>query len=545
MAIALPPPMTPQEGSVAELRAQSRVQQELVIEYRKGVLIHVFGGEGVAPDRMRKAVTATTSISDAVRTIGYLYYISGYPATLVTYAEAGQYFVDLYVRVVPGHVRDVTGPAALLPYFSDLKAGQAPLTSARLEADRALADGLTERSGEQYKPVFRPVGGDEVVLDLGDAAPGGRQTNLFGTFGNYGNRYAGPYLATAGLRQSFSSGDEVTLAGATSARFLGLGGSHSEPYHEGDGVWSRVTPLGVFGLQGRYADFSQTVQGYRFNGTISSGNATWLYPLYSDFQQRLNLQGKFERDHETVDTPVVAVPGNCSLLGDVLNLLGIPNCISAGDAGGEVLSELYNSAELTLNYVARAQHGEHQAELQAGVVLRKGLGPHQSAGSAASLDYFLWQPSFSARYSLNSHWSVLGDGSFQFTNSILPQQQKFVIGGPTSLHAYEAGVGVGDHGENLRLGVEWKGYDDSWIERYGIRPRGFVEYGSSTLEHLAPGTPSGTVTIADVGAAADVRLTSWLGGSLSLGQSIYSRGSENSPDGLAKKYVFFQLSAKY
>ena len=529
---------------MAELREQSRAQHdELVIEYRKGALIHVFGSQLVPADRMRKAVVAAASISDAVRTVGYVYYVSGYPATLVTYAETGQFLVDIYVRVVPGRVRDVTGPAALQPYFSDLKGGKAPLTSARLEADRAVADGLTERAGEQYKPVFRPVGSDEVVLDLGDAAPGIRQTGLFGTFGNYGNRYAGPYLATAGVRQSFSSGDEVTLAGGTSVRFLGLGGSHSEPYHEGDGIWSRVTPYGVFGLQGRYADFSQTVQGYRFNGNISSGSATWLYPLYSDFQQRLNLQGKFERDHEAIDAP--AVTSNCSALGDLLNLLGLVSCPVTVSAGGEVLSELYNSAELTLSYVARVQHGEHQAELQAGLTLRKGLGPHQSAGSAASLDYFLWQPSFSARYSLNSHWSVLGDGSFQFTNSILPQQQKFVLGGPATLHAYEAGVGVGDHGENLRLGVEWKGYDDSWTEHYGIRPRGFVEYGSATLEHLAPGTPSGTVAVADVGAAVDLRLTSWLGGSLSLAQSIYSHGGDSSPDGLAKKYVFFQLSAKY
>jgi hypothetical protein len=545
MAIALPPPIPPQEGSVAELRQQLQGQQELLIEYKQGVIIHVFGSQLVAADRMHQAVVAAANISDAVRTVGYIYYVSGYPATLVTYAETGQYIADIYVRVVPGRVRDVTAPPALLPYFSNLKGGKAPLTSAALEADRAPADGLTERSGEQYKPVFRPVAADEVVLDLGDVAPGNRQTHVLGTFGNYGNRYAGPYLATAGVTQSFSSGDEVTLAGATSVRFLGLGGEHSEPYHEGDGAWSRVTPLGVFGLQGRYADFSQTVQGYRFDGTITSGNATWLYPLYSDFQQRLNLQGKFERDHETISTPMVATPGNCTLLGGLLDLLGIPSCTAAGTAGGEVLSELYNSAELNLSYVKRIQHGDHQAELQAGLTLRKGLGPHQLDGSAASLNYFLWQPSFSARYSLSTHWSMLGDGSFQFSNSVLPQQQKFVIGGPTSVHAYETGVGIGDHGGNLRLGVEWKGYDDSWIEHYGIRPRGFVEYGSSTLEHIAPGDPNGTVAIADVGAAVDVKFASWLGGSLSLAQSIYSRGAESSPDGLAKKYVFFQLAAKY
>ncbi len=541
MAIALPPPITPQQGSPVELREQWLAQPALTIDYQ-GMHLHVFGSHLAQPERLRKAVGEAANLSDAIRAIGYIHYMDGYPATLVTYAAVNSGEYDIYVRVVPGRVSEVSGPPGLLPYFSNLK-GKDPLTSAGLEADRALADGLSERAGEQYKPVFTPLGGDEVRLDLGEAAPGGRQTTLLGTFSNYGNRYAGPYLAEAGLRQSFSSGDELTLSGATSVRFLGLGGAHSEPYHEGAGGWSRVTPYGVFGLQGRYADFSQTIQGFRLNGTISSGSVAWLYPLYTDFQQRLNLQGKFMREHESVDTP--AQTTNCNLLGDLLNQLGLVNCPLVTAAGGEVLSELYNSAELSFSYVARSQHDERQAELQAGLMLRKGLGPHRSPGSPASLDYFMLQPSFSARYPLTARWSALADGSLQFANSSLPQQEKFVIGGPSNLHAYAAGTGIGDHGESLRLGFEWKGYADSWAEHYGIRPRGFVEYGSSKLEHGALGAGNGRVTVADVGAAADVRFAPWLGASLSLAQSIYSRGAENSPDGLATKYVFFQLAAKY
>jgi hemolysin activation/secretion protein len=541
MAIALPPPITPQQGPPLELRDQSLTQKVVTIEY-KGIHVHVFGSERVSAERIRAAVNAADNISDAVRAVGYLYYVSGYPAALVTYATVGQIQYDVYVRVVPGRVRDVEAPAALMPYFSDLKAAKEPLTSSGFERDRALADAEAERSGLQYKPVFKPVGGDEVVLDLGEAAPGSKQWTVLGTFSNYGNRYAGPYLATAGGRLSFSSGDEFTLTGATSVRVLGLGGSHSEPFHEGDGGWYRVTPLGVFGLQGRYGDFSQTLQGFQFNGEFSSGSATWLYPLYSDFQHRLNLQAKIERDHEDVDAP--ALSANCTGLVDQLLIdLGLATCPSS--PGGEVLSELYNFAELNLSYVARAQHGEHQAELQAGVVVRKGLGPHEAGGSSASLDFFLWQPSFSARYSLAPRWSVLADGNFQFSNSALPQLQQFVLGGPASLHAYEAGAGIGDHGENLRLSVEWKGYDDSWTERYGIRPRGLVEYGSSSLEHSVLGARTGRITLADAGAAVDVRFLSWLGGSLSAAQSFYSRGADISPNGLAKKYVFFQIAAKY
>jgi hemolysin activation/secretion protein len=543
MAIALPPPIDPQEASPVELRQQWLAQPAVSLDFQ-GARLHVFGEHLVAEERLRLALAAATNLSEAIRAIGYAQYVAGYPASLASYAavqEGGGY--DIYVRVVPGRVREVGGPPALLPYFADLNGAKAPLTSAALESDRALADGYTERAGEQYKPQFVRLGGDEVRLDLGQPAPGARQTAVLGSFSNYGNRYAGPYLAQAGLRQDFSSGDELSASGAASVRFLGLGGERSEPYHEGDAGWSRVTRFGVFALQGRYADFSQQVQAYRFDGTLESASAAWLYPLHSDFRQRLNLQARLLREHEAAQTPAQTV--DCNALGGLLGLLGLVNCPMVASPGGEVLSELYNSAELGLSYVGHSQHGEQQAELQAGLVLRKGLGPHRRSGSNASLDYFLVQPSFGLRVPFTARWTALADGSFQFSNSALPQQEKFVLGGPASQHAYEAGAGLGDHGESLRLGLEWKGTPDSWSERCGIRPRGFVEYGSSRLEAGALGAGDGRVTVADVGAATDLRFTSWLGGSLSLAQSIYSRGAENSPDGLATKYVFFQLAAKY
>jgi len=543
MAIALPPPVDPQEASPLELREQWLAQPALTIDFQNARL-HVFGSHLASEKKLREAVGRSANLSEAIRNIGYIHYAGGYPASLVSYAavtEAGGY--DIYVRVVPGRVREVGGADALRPYFSNLEGGKAPLTDAGFERDRALADGYSERAGEQYKPVFTPLGGDEVRLDLGQPAPGPRQTALVGSFSNYGNRYAGPYIAQAGVRQDFSSGDELSLSGASSVRFLGLGGARSEPYHEGDAGWSRVTRFGVFALQGRYADFSQQVQDFHLDGKLDSYSAGWLYPLYSDFHQRFNLQARVLREHEAVTTP--AQTQGCNALGGLLSLLGLADCPLTTFAGGEVLSEQYNSAELGLSYVGHVQHGERQSELQAGLLLRKGLGPHQATESAARFDYLLLQPSFSLRLPFTARFTALAEGSFQLSNNVLPQQEKFVLGGPASLHAYEAGSGIGDHGENLRLGLEWKGLADSWSERRGIRPRAFVEYGSARLEATALGAGDGRVTVADAGLAADVRFTSWLGGSLSAAQSFYSRGAENSPDGLATKTVFFQLAAKY
>ncbi|MDR3418902.1 MAG: hypothetical protein P4L83_22230 [Nevskia sp.] len=518
MAIDLPPPLEPQLAPIEEVRAQSG--REVTIEYR-GVRIHLSGpavdSGAVDSARLRRDVAAAETPSDAVRTIGYLYYVSAYPAELTRYAVAGPQ--DLYVRVVPGRVERVDGPARLLPYFSGLSGRT--LRCADLEDARILAGGVAERAGEKYSPAFRSIGGDRVVLDLGAPAAGGKQMAAAGEFSNYGNRYAGPYLADAALRGSFGSGDELTLAGASSVRLLGLGGAHSEPYHEGDAGWSRVTRFGVFGVDGRYADFHQAVPIGTLDGSFTTGAASWLYPVYADFRQRYNLEARLDRSHQSVDAN-----------------------LAAGRA--EILSEQYNSFELSLSYTGRWQSEGRRMELQAAATLRKGLGPTASPGTPANLAYFVWRPSFEARYGLGPHWTALAAGNFQIGGSVVPQLEQFVVGGPDSAHAYESGAGVGDHGENLRLGAEWKGANDSWYERHGLRPRLFAEYAAASLARRnSLGENAGGVEVADIGAEAPLKFTSWLAGTLSLAQSVYDHGRQQSPDGLARKYVFFKLAAKY
>lgn len=540
MAIALPPPITPQPASAVELRAESQQQQALSIDF-KGTQIHVFGERMPPAERLRQAVAAADNLSDAIRAIGYAWYLDGTPAALVSYAAVLGYARDVYVRVIPGRISDVTGPARLLPYFDNLKSGK-PLSASALESDRALADGLANRAGEQFQPQFKPAGGDQVALDLGQPAPGPHQISAAASFSNYGNRYAGPELVGAGLRGSLASGDELSLSGVGDARFLGFGGNH---YQEGDGAWSRVSRFGVFGLQGQYADFRETLSGYQLDGKLDSISASWLYPLYADFQHRLNLQARIERDHESIDEIATVGVNSCNLLGDLLQLLGLVGCTSSTTVQAEALSEQYNSAELALSYVSRSEHGGRTNELQGALALRKGLGPAHATQSAANLGYLAVRPSLSARYSFTPHWAVLGEGSAQFSDGSVPQQQQFVIGGPSSLHAYTSGAGVGDRGQNARLSLEWKGGGDSWPERYGIRPHLFVEYGTATLDHGAAGGAAASVSLADAGLSTDLRFTSWLSGGVSAAQSFYSHGAQYSPNGLEKKYLFFQIAAKY
>lgn len=525
MAIALPPPITPQQAPLEEIRIAG--EQGLVLQYQ-GIRIYL-AGEPVAANwveamELQRVITAAGNISDAVRGIGDLYYASGHPATLVRYAVIDPH--ELYIRVVAARVEDVRGPPEVAPYFANLKGSTGPGASL-LERDRVLADTLSERRGQDYRSEWRPAGGDAVIFDLGLPVHNGHQTALAADFSNYGNRYSGPYLADLALRQAFATGDEIMLAGATSVRVLGLGGSRSEPYHEGDAGYSRITRFGVFGLDGRYANFRQDLrdiptpqgpQDIRLDGTIGFGGLSWLVPVYADFQRRFNFQGKFDRSYETVN----------------------PHGTQT-----KLLSELYNSFEGDFTYLERFDFGDDIVEAQATIAVRKGIGRDKSNDTAANLGYFLWRPSFSLSYMPGLHWTFAGEGNLQLGNSRVPQLEQYVIGGPTQQHAYESGAGVGDRGRSFRLSAAWKDVGDTWLAEHQIRPRAFVEYGRSRLNGTAPGEPAGTVEIADVGFDLEGHFTQWLSATVSVAQSIAERGRDNSATDLATKYVFFQLSAKY
>jgi hypothetical protein len=546
MAIALPPPPPPQQGPLAELRAEAGREPSFVVDY-KGIRIQVFGKLLVPEARLRQGIEAADSLSNAVRSLANSYYYYGYPAPLLTYAadKSAQPAAPptVYVRVVAARVSRVAGPPELLPYFADLPRPQ-PLTDAQLEADRAVADTAAARSGLQYAPEFKPDGADAVVLDLGPSRPGERRTAVAASFNNYGTRYAGPYLANAGLRQSFASSDELTLTGAASVRALGLGGQHSEPYHDGELGWTRIVGFGTAALQGRYATFRESAASVEFHGKLDELALGWQTNLYTSFSQRLSFNLRLLHDHEVLGEPSLQAAVNCTGLGSLLQQLGLETCMTVSN-GGDAFSESYSSAELALGYRWRTLEAEHAFEVQAGWLLRKGLSAGIAQGSNADLSYLLQQPSLSLRYQLTPRWSLLANGNVQFSGGVMPQQQQYVIGGPSSLHAYLVGAGVGDRGGAASLATEWSGDADSYAGQHGLKPRVFVEYASATHRQAALGEPPGTVSLADAGAALEWRVLSGLGASLSVGRPIMRHGGQASPDQLQTRLLFFQLAAAY
>src|SRR5262249_47236962 len=107
MSVELPPPATPQQGTVEQLQTQATGG---ITVTSQSYQLHVAAGNILDEATVQNAVGLADNLSNAVRNIGAAAYLAGYPAAQVTYALSGQ---DLYVLVVPGKISGIRANEAL------------------------------------------------------------------------------------------------------------------------------------------------------------------------------------------------------------------------------------------------------------------------------------------------------------------------------------------------------------------------------------------------------------------------------------------------
>jgi len=86
MSVELPPPATPQQGTVEQL--QSQAGSGITVPFQNYQL-HVSAGDILNEETVKNAVSLADNLSNAVRNIGAAAYLEGYPASQVTYALSG------------------------------------------------------------------------------------------------------------------------------------------------------------------------------------------------------------------------------------------------------------------------------------------------------------------------------------------------------------------------------------------------------------------------------------------------------------------------
>lgn len=523
MSIALPPPATPQLGTIEQLQPQA--SSGVVVAYQNYQL-HVAASGVLDESTLNKVVMAADNISNAVRNIASAAYAAGYPAAQVLYVASGK---DVYVVVKPGEISSVRANDALHPYLDGMESAK-PFKDSDLENHRTLASMLTDRAGYDIYPVFEPDGNGGQVLDLEKNVQRHDPTRINIDFGNPGNRFASRYFLDLGIKTASNYGDEFGLTWREGLPNVdtATGGD----YHEQNLSWNRVTPHGVIGLAGRYVNYSFISAGIPLLGRIWTTEAIWLYPIYADFTTRWTAQGKVDYTDKK---------GELDRTSTTLR--------------SEYQREQYASLEAATSYARNLQFLNHLWGFESGVTVRKGLGDdvvqttiptHNDEGyllfRATSNLKLYWQSN------LITSWNpvfITGlELSGQYSKDTVPEQQQWVLGGQGNLTTALPGVAVGDKGYLVRAYTE-AGIAAPYIAGLDFRPRVFIEHGAATFESAQVGQPNGSQGLTDIGLELNVKYRQWLDGSIAYARDISDSNITDSTLSSANARVYFKVGVKY
>lgn len=526
MSIALPPPAIPQLGTVEQLQPQASTG--VVVAYQNYQL-HVSASGILDEATINKVVGAADSISNAVRNLASAAYAAGYPASQVMYVASG---VDVYVVVTPGEISEVRADDALQPYLEGLTDAK-PLRDSDLEARRSLASMLADRAGYNIYPVFESDGTGGQILDLEKNVKAQDPTQISIDFGNPGNRYASRYFLDLGIKTASNYGDEFRLFAREGLPNVDTAAGGD--YHEQNLSWNRVTPLGVYGLAGRYSNYSFTSTSggttTPFLGRLWSVEAVYLYPLLASFDMRWTAQGKVDY----IDKK-----------GEIDSSPSFP--------AFEYQREQYASLEAATSYARNFDFYDHQWNVEVGGTLRKGLGEdekttfpvHGNEGytlfrGVSSLKLF-WQPNLNTSWNPNLTSGVELSG--QYSKDTLPEQQQWTLGGQGSLTTALPGVATGDMGYLFRAYTETT-LAAPYLKGVDLRPKVFIETGSASFETPKAGQALGTQSLIDLGFEVGFKYRQWLDGSIAYAREI---GTDNISDQTlnnANARVYFRIGVKY
>lgn len=514
MPIALPPPIQPSNVAVEEIRG--RATENVVIAFA-GRRVHVLGADVVAREVLVDRVTSARTLSEAVYAIGSALYEAGHPAAQIRYALVEP---DLYVLVIDRPLTDIDMPQTYARFFSGLK-DEPVLSDRELEPARILASLYADRAGLSGTLALHP---QPDGLDLGlDQQPGrGRRARLWASVGNPGDRFLGRYFGDYGGQYSSRSGDEFSLSGRNALSGLNQrdgGGS----YRENSLGYSRVSPLGIFGLGARDLDYRQDQEFPGFasplslEGKLRQAEVSWLTIPVAGFDRRWSLRLKLDYNRKEVRA-------------DELEPL--------------LQKQEYGSAEFGSDYTVALHIGEQRFQLGTGVSIRKGLGSDRGENPTvlADLGYTLVKPALSLSTSFGADLHATLALSGQLSSDRVPEQQQWVIGGSGNLEAFLPGVIVGDSGGLARFQLGFPGWE---FGGWKLVPSVFSEYAQAHFDTPDASRQQSSAAAADIGAALVLNWRRYIDASLAYAEAVMDRGIAAAARDDADAGLLFRLSFSY
>lgn len=405
-----------------------------------------------------------------------------------TYEAAGYFLVALVaqtndkrvlLQIVSGRLTRVDGPPALVAYFEHLK-GDATISSSDVFRQSVLAQAWAATNSQLPQIAFSPAAeaGGSVITITQKPLENSHSVGGSLTVGNFGNRYAGHYLAQA---QAYAQHDGFNLQVGHSRALTGLDENTRGAYYASSNAnLSAVTPVGTFQLDAsntRYRLGNAFAPLYPAGSIkVRGGSATQL--LRADEQQRWSLQEGLHhiQDSETVFGGLYTLRQQKYAVWDLhsdysLRFGGIarqPASISL--SGGFKLGAARGNAGF--NHAPGSPTGHFQ-------LVTASAGITQSIGNGRNLQFKL---------------------SGQTTTDTLPSYQQWVLGGFDNLTAYLPGTIVGDRGYLAHVtlqGAPWR------PGPFTLQPSVFVEYGAARYSYVPVRTATWQ-SLDDAGASVTI-----------------------------------------
>lgn len=386
---------------------------------------------------------------------------------------------EVSLQVVQGRLTHIEGPRKAAAYFTDLE-GNDKVKNSDVIRRSILLQAYEATNGQQPQVSFKPapeVGGSSMEITtskLKDSLPIG--ANL--SFGNFGNRYAGHYIAQGQVTVQHA-GFSLQLSQATALPQMAQD-THGASYRNRSLKLTWVTPLGIFGLDGSKTRYhlGKAFEPLNPAGRIETFGITGTQLLYADDARRWSLNEGVHRIHDAN----TVFQGAFSLYDRRFNLVDLTSDFSWRFAGlGKLPAALSTSG------------GVHWGAAESGWGFQNQLGAPQS-------HFMLYTASAGLTQSLPKGYSLKLDVSGQASPDVLPSYQQWVLGGLNNLTAWLPGTVAGDRGYLGRSTAQAPAWDLGPVK---LAPNVFVEHGSSRLTFIARGAPKWQ-RLTDAGAGLSI-----------------------------------------
>ena len=515
MAIDLPPVIPPAAAS-ADAVIEARRNESGVQATIDGVAVKVYGNQYLSDSDLVAVLESAATPAEAVIKLAKRYYEDGHLLVSVNYARL---LDSIAIIVHQKSLNQVVGAEELSSYFKGLE-GDSDLKMSEFHRAKVLADLRSRRAGYDYAISYTEQGDESVDMVLSRSEAKNHQaTEFIVEANNKGSRFLGRYFGLAGIKHKTESGTQISASYQTA--FTDLGESRDgEELNQVSVNVDHPFAQGLYGIDLNYVDYlREPTVSTPVPGSCIIDTGGILDPLLAlaglCSAPTTSLQG-IELDAEILQATLrgeqvlYSTPWKQFSLTQRVEF--VDSTIERKDSGEMLLDENYQVLEIGGRYNQnRYQSADSNASrFAANLRLRGGFGGDSgtldSPGSARTAEFITLLPSASFEQRIADGLVMKASARGQLSDSQLPQQQQFVLGGMDSLSAYLPGVLIGDEGYHLSVAL-----DKALGELAGIRitPSVFAEMGASRYQD-ASGELGDMQSLADAGLRVKFEYGKWL-----------------------------------